>query len=102
MMELTIKSDGDRVNLTVLNFTPKIVSICLNRIFDDLGDRFCLKSSFGNTGILCVFRCFQSAELGQKMRPNRKKIIFLRCKKISRKAPRKVRWQRGRRYKTQA
>lgn len=36
MMELTIKSDGDRVNLTVLNFIPKIVSICLNRIFDDL------------------------------------------------------------------
>ena len=36
MMELAIKSDGDRVNLTVLNFTPKIVSICLNRIFDDL------------------------------------------------------------------
>jgi len=36
MMELTIKRVGDRVNLTVLNFTPKIVSICLNRIFDDL------------------------------------------------------------------
>ena len=32
--------------------------------------------SFENTGILCVLGCFQKIELGQKIRPRRKRIVF--------------------------
>ena len=44
--------------------------------FDDLNERFCFKSRFGNFGILCVFRNFQTEELEQKMRPNPKRVVF--------------------------
>ncbi|MBR1978915.1 MAG: hypothetical protein IJ985_05385, partial [Akkermansia sp.] len=44
--------------------------------FDDLGERFCPKLSFENTGILCVLRCFQNEKLGQKIRPNRNRGVF--------------------------
>ena len=36
MMELTIKSDGEQVDLKVKNFMPKAMSVSLNRIFDEL------------------------------------------------------------------
>ena len=36
MMELTIKSDGEHVDLKVKNFMPKAMSVSLNRIFDEL------------------------------------------------------------------
>lgn len=39
MMELTIKSDGKNADLKVHNFTPKVMSVCLNRIFDDLAKK---------------------------------------------------------------
>ena len=47
-----------------------------NTDFDDLGEGFCFKSSYGNFGIICVFRNFHNAELEQKTRPNRESRIF--------------------------
>jgi len=45
------------------------------KMFDNLSERFWTKSSFGKSEILCVFRIFQSAELGQKIRSNCKEIF---------------------------
>jgi len=57
---------------------PELAAYRLHRklFFDELGSRFCAKSSFENIGILCVLRCFQNEELAQKIRTNRKRRVF--------------------------
>ena len=51
-------------------------SILYKLFFDELCERFCFKSSSGNSGILGVLQNFQNTELEQKIRTNRKRGVF--------------------------
>ena len=41
-----------------------------------MGERFALKLSCGNSGILCVLRDFRNEKLRAKIRPNRERGVF--------------------------
>ena len=44
----------------------QIIGILQKLFFDDLGEGFAPKLSFGKFGILCVLRAFQKEKLGAK------------------------------------
>ena len=54
-----------------------VQATCEYYFFEDLVERFWLKLSRGNFGILCVLRNFRKEKLGQKIRPDSQRGEFL-------------------------